>query len=128
MLQREVLEPLGMTRTSLLPQMPHAGGFAVHPWADVMLPEPLTDTAVMSPAGQLWSTAADLCRWAAFLAAGDERVLSPATVAEMRRPATEPEGEEWTTSYGLGLQVIRRDGRVLSGTAARCPGSSPGSG
>ncbi|MDH6132164.1 CubicO group peptidase (beta-lactamase class C family) [Kitasatospora sp. MAA4] len=121
-LQREVLDPLGMTRTSLLPQMPHAGGFAVHPWADVMLPEPLTDTAVMAPAGQLWSTAADLCRWAAFLSAGDEKVLSPATVAEMRRPTTEPDGEEWTSSYGLGLQVIRRDGRVLYGHSGSMPG------
>ncbi|WP_035802958.1 serine hydrolase domain-containing protein [Kitasatospora mediocidica] len=121
-LRREVLEPLGMTRTSLLPQAPHAGGFAVHPWADVMLPEPLTDTALMAPAGQLWSTAADLCRWAAFLAAGNEKVLAPATVAEMRRPTTEPEGEEWAGCYGLGLQVIRRGGRVLFGHSGSMPG------
>ncbi|MEU1625350.1 serine hydrolase domain-containing protein [Streptomyces sp. NPDC020096] len=121
-LRREVLEPLGMTRTALLPQAPHAGGFAVHPWADVMLPEPLEDTGVMAPAGQLWSTAADLCRWAAFLAAGDETVLGAATVVEMRRPAAEPDDAEWTAGYGLGLQVVRRDGRVLYGHSGSMPG------
>ncbi|MDH6579194.1 serine hydrolase domain-containing protein [Kitasatospora sp. MAP5-34] len=121
-LRREVLEPLGLTRTTLAPQAPHAGGFAVHPWADVMLPEPLEDTEVMAPAGQLWSTAADLCRWAAFLAAGDELVLSPGSIAEMRRPASEPDGAEWTSAYGFGLQLLRRDGRVLYGHTGSMPG------
>ncbi len=121
-LRREVLEPLGMTRTGLARQAPHAGGFAVHPWADVMLPEPLEYTGVMAPAGQLWSTAADLARWAAFLCGGDEKVLSPAGLAEMRRPASEPEGAEWTSAYGLGLQLLRRDGRVLYGHTGSMPG------
>ncbi|MDH6124785.1 serine hydrolase domain-containing protein [Kitasatospora sp. GP82] len=121
-LRREVLEPLGLTRTTLLPRAPHAGGFAVHPWADVMLPEPLEDTGVMAPAGQLWSTAADLSRWAAFLAAGDEKVLGPGSIAEMRRPASEPDGAEWTAAYGLGLQLRRQDGRVLYGHTGSMPG------
>ncbi|WP_051969722.1 serine hydrolase domain-containing protein [Kitasatospora azatica] len=120
-LRQEVLEPLGLTRTTLLPQSPHAGGFAVHPWADVMLPEPLTDTGAMGPAGQLWSTAADLCRWAAFLLAGDEKVLATDTLAEMRRPAVGPEGD-WTACYGLGLQLARRNGRVLVGHGGSMPG------
>ena len=42
-LRREVLEPLGMTRTALHPSAPHAEGWAVHPWADVLLPEPVED-------------------------------------------------------------------------------------
>lgn len=121
-LRAEVLEPLGMTRTTLLPQEPHAGGWAVHPWADVMQPEPLQDTGRMAPAGQLWSTADDLCRWAAFLAGGDERVLSAATVAEMRTPAAAPAGEDWDPGYGLGLQLLRRDGRVLAGHTGSMPG------
>lgn len=121
-LRREVLEPLGMTRTTTLPQAPHAGGFAVHPWADVMLPEPLTDTGLMAPAGQLWSTGADLCRWAAFLAAGDERVLRAASIEEMRRPAGEPDGARWTSAYGLGLQLRREGDRVLYGHGGSMPG------
>jgi CubicO group peptidase (beta-lactamase class C family) len=121
-LRREVLEPLGMARTTPLPQAPHAGGFAVHPWADVMLPEPLTDTGVMAPAGQLWSTCADLSRWAAFLAAGHEAVLHPDSVAEMRRPASGPEGAQWTSAYGLGLQIRREGERLLYGHGGSMPG------
>ncbi len=33
-LRNEVLEPLGMGRTTLRPERPHASGWAVHPWAD----------------------------------------------------------------------------------------------
>ncbi|MFE6052725.1 serine hydrolase domain-containing protein [Kitasatospora sp. NPDC056446] len=121
-LRREVLAPLGMDRTTLLPEHPHAGGFAVHPWADVMLPEPLADTGLMAAAGQLWSTGADLARWAAFLAAGDDTVLSAATLAEMRRPAVAPDDADWTTGYGLGLQLRRHEGRLLYGHTGSMPG------
>ncbi|MFJ6619760.1 serine hydrolase domain-containing protein [Kitasatospora sp. NPDC091335] len=125
-LRREVLAPLGMDRTTLLPEHPHAGGFAVHPWADVLLPEPLTDTGLMGPAGQLWSTVADLARWAAFLAAGDDKVLSADTIAEMRRPAVAPDDAEWTTGYGLGLQLRRHEGRLLYGHTGSMPGFTAG--
>ncbi|MFE4513994.1 serine hydrolase domain-containing protein, partial [Kitasatospora sp. NPDC056783] len=125
-LRREVLAPLGMDRTTLLPEHPHAGGFAVHPWADVMLPEPLTDTGLMSPAGQLWSTGADLARWAAFLAAGDDKVLSATTLAEMRRPVMAPDNDAWTSGYGLGLQLHRHEGRLLFGHTGSMPGFTAG--
>jgi CubicO group peptidase (beta-lactamase class C family) len=121
-LRREVLEPLGMTRTTLLPQAPHAGGFAVHPWADLMMPEPPTDTGLMGPAGQLWSTTADLSRWVAFLAAGNEKVLPIGSIAEMRRPATEPDGPQWRSAYGLGLQLQREGSRLLYGHTGSMPG------
>ncbi|MEV0370234.1 serine hydrolase domain-containing protein [Streptomyces sp. NPDC050636] len=121
-LRREVLEPLGMDRTTLRPQMPHAGGWAVHPWADALLPEPAQDTGLMGPAGQLWSTLEDLCRWAAFLLRGDERVLGESSVAEMRTPAVPPEGDGWDAGYGLGLQLVRRSGRRLAGHTGSMPG------
>ncbi|WP_078600526.1 serine hydrolase domain-containing protein [Streptomyces violens] len=121
-LRREVLEPLGMTRTTLDPVAPHAAGWAVHPWADVLLPEPAEDTGRMAPAGQLWSTVSDLCRWVAFLARGDERVLGAASVAELRTPAVPAEGD-WSTGYGLGMQLLRTDdGRVLAGHTGSMPG------
>jgi CubicO group peptidase (beta-lactamase class C family) len=84
--EHEVLRPLGMARTTPQPRDPAAGGWAVHPWADVMQPEVVVDTGRMGPAGQLWSTVADLSRWAAFLLDGDDEVLSAATLAEMREP------------------------------------------
>src|SRR5690348_12474716 len=50
----EVLEPLGMKRTAPRPTGLAAQGWAVHPWADVVLPEPEHDAGVMAAAGQLW--------------------------------------------------------------------------
>ncbi len=123
-LRREVLEPLGLRRTSGLPQAPHAGGWAVHPWADVMLPEPSEDLGRMAPAGQLWSTAGDLARFAAFLAQGDDRVLGVESLLEMRTPAAPAEAEEVAdgTAYGLGMQIQHRDGRTLVGHSGSLPG------
>jgi CubicO group peptidase (beta-lactamase class C family) len=121
-LRAEVLEPLGMTRTTLLPQAPAAGGFAVHPWADVMRPEAVQDTGLMAPAGQVWSTAADLARWAAFLASGHPQVLSADTVAHMRQAAAPPEATDPDGGYGLGVQLLRRGGRTLAGHTGSMPG------
>ncbi|MFJ6696757.1 serine hydrolase domain-containing protein [Streptomyces sp. NPDC091272] len=120
--RREITEPLGMTRTSAQPQAPFAQGWAVHPWADVLLPEPAVDLGLMASAGQLWSTAGDLSRFGAFLASGDERVLGAASVREMRTPAAPLEAGGWGGTYGLGLQVINVDGRVLVGHGGSLPG------
>ncbi|KOG38777.1 beta-lactamase [Streptomyces decoyicus] len=121
-LRNEVLEPLGMGRTTLRPQGPHASGWAVHPWADAVLPEPAADTGLMGPAGQLWSTLQDLCRWAAFLLRGDGRVLSASSLAEMRTPAVPPETNAWDAGYGLGVQLVWREGRLLAGHVGSMPG------
>lgn len=123
-LRREVLEPLGLESTSAQPRAPHAGGWAVHPWADVMLPEPTEDLGRMAPAGQLWSTSGDLAKFAAFLVKGDDRVLSAETVREMRTPAAPAEAADVVdgATYGLGMQVQSRDGRLLVGHSGSLPG------
>ncbi|AYN40461.1 class A beta-lactamase-related serine hydrolase [Streptomyces dangxiongensis] len=123
-LREEILEPLGLHRTSAQPRAPHAGGWAVHPWADVLLPEPLEDLGRMAPAGQLWSTTGDLARFASFLARGDDRVLSAESVREMRTPAAPTEAADVMdgATYGLGMQIQRRDGRLLVGHSGSLPG------
>ena len=121
-LRQEILDPLGMTRTTASPEAPYARGFAVHPWADVMQLEPAEGTGLMAPAGELWSTAADLCRFAAFLLDGDDRVLPAKTLAEMRAPAAPPGDDAWASGYGLGLQLFRHDGRVFYGHSGSMPG------
>ncbi|MGW4163927.1 serine hydrolase domain-containing protein [Streptomyces sp. NPDC004788] len=121
-LRTGILEPLGLGRTTVQPVAPAAGGWAVHPWADVMMPEPAEDLGIMAPAGQLWSTVGDLCRFAAFLAEGDDRVLSRASVEEMRVPSVPPAAGDPDGGYGLGLQLLRRDGRTLVGHTGSLPG------
>ena len=121
-LRQEILEPLGMARTTLQPEPPHARGFAVHPWADVMQLEPAEQTGLMAPAGELWSTADDLCRFAAFLLDGDDRVLAAGTLAEMRTPAAPPGDDVRDGGYGLGLQLFRLDGRLFFGHGGSMPG------
>ncbi|OWA14070.1 serine hydrolase [Streptomyces sp. CS159] len=123
-LQSEVLDPLGLARTAAQPSAPHAGGWAVHPWADVMLAEPVEDLGLMAPAGQLWSTAGDLARFAVFLMQGDDKVLSAETVREMRAPAAPAEAADVVdgAAYGLGLQLQHRDGRLLVGHSGSLPG------
>lgn len=121
-LRARLLQPLGMSRTTLLPEPPHANGWAVHPHADVLLAEPLTDTGAMGPAGQLWSTVADLARWVAFLGGDTGDVLSPDTLEEMRQPALVDDGAAWTTAWGLGLQLRREGGRRLVGHGGSMPG------
>ncbi len=83
----ELLEPLGMTRTSYLPQAPHAQGSSVVHFTGELTVEPHQDTRGMAPAGQVWSTVTDLARWAGFLATGHPDVLSRATLEEMARAA-----------------------------------------
>ncbi|SFK40505.1 serine hydrolase domain-containing protein [Geodermatophilus ruber] len=118
----EVLAPLGMTRTTPRPVAPAAEGHAVHPWADVVLPEPEHDAGVMAAAGQLWATLADLARFAVFLLGDTGEVLDPATLEEMTVPAgVDPSAPGWS-AYGLGLQVLRIDGRTLIGHGGSMPG------
>jgi len=120
----ELLEPLGMRRTTTRPVAPHAHGFAVHPWADVLLLEPEHDAGAMAPAGQLWSTLDDLARWAAFLAGDTADLLSADTLAEMKAPqiVDDPRDDPWRAGVGLGLQLWNVDGRRYCGHGGSMPG------
>ena len=131
----DVLAPLGMTRTSYAPVAPHARGFAVHPWADVLLPEPAHDHGLLAAAGQIWSTPGDLCRFGVFLAGtptadtdadadadADAPVLTAASLAAMRAPAVAPGDPAWSGSYGLGVQHLRFGEHVYFGHTGSMPG------
>lgn len=118
----EVLRPLGMGRTTPRPEAPAAQGYAVHPWADVVLPEPEHSAGVMAAAGQLWATLADLAAFAVFLLGDTGDVLAPATLEEMTVPAGVDSSVPGWSAYGLGLQVMRVDGRTLVGHGGSMPG------
>ncbi|GIH07276.1 serine hydrolase [Rhizocola hellebori] len=122
LLSKRLLEPLGMSRTSHMEMEPFARGFVVHPWDATLREEPRTDTAAMAPAGQLWSTAADLARWAAFLADPDPGLLDPATLTEMCAPMVISDLESWTGGHGLGLELYRSGERIYVGHGGSMPG------
>src|SRR4051794_36751539 len=122
----EVLAPLGMSRTTPRPVAPAAPGMAVHPWADVVLPEPEHHAGVMAAAGQLWAPLADLARFAAFLTGDTGEVLDPSPLEEMTVPAGVDCSSPGWSAYGLGLQVMRVDGRTLVGHGGARPGVPPG--
>jgi CubicO group peptidase (beta-lactamase class C family) len=121
-LNTEILAPLEMTRTTPMPAAPHAYGWAVHPYADVLHPEPTPDSGALAPAGQLWSTVTDLARWVRFIGGDTGGVLHPDTVDEMRAPAVVDDGAAWTSGYGMGFQLWRDSGRRFAGHTGSMPG------
>ena len=121
-LRARLLEPLGMTETGSQPVTEPATGMFVHPHTDVATAEQPVDARAVSPAAQLWSTVADLGRWAAFLSDPDDAVLRRETVAEMATLAVLADPLRWTLGFGLGLMLHRRGDRVLVGHAGAMPG------
>lgn len=124
LLRDQVLEPLGMTATTYAPMEPgtrSALGYSVHPFTGRLLDEPSTDTGAMAPAGQMWSTLRDLSRWAVFLLNGDDAVLSPPSLTQMRT-AAHGDTNGLGTVYGLGLSLHARPGGDRYGHGGSMPG------
>jgi CubicO group peptidase (beta-lactamase class C family) len=121
-LRSRVLEPLGMTRTTYLAQAPHAAGFSVHHYAGTLTEEPAHDAGAMAPAGQVWSTVADLARYAAFLASGHDDVLCGTTLTEMAVPQSGAHASAMASAHGLGLALTRGGSGVLVGHTGSMPG------
>lgn len=120
--REQVLLPLGMRRTTPRPDGSAATGWAVHPWADVLLPEPEHHHGAMAPAGQLWAPLTDLARLATFLLGDTGDVLDAGTLEEMTVPAGVDSSSDGWVAYGLGVQVIRAAGRTLVGHGGSMPG------
>ncbi|MFF5176067.1 serine hydrolase domain-containing protein [Micromonospora sp. NPDC000089] len=117
-LAARVLDPLGLAATSVDPGPEAATGFLVDAYSDEAHPEPPTDFGAVAPAAQLWSTATDMARWAAFLADPaaldpDGAVLAPATLDEMRWPVTTTDETLWAAGFGLGLILLPYPERVV---------------
>ena len=117
-LQERVLAPLGMDRTTYGPVPPHAQGQSVHRWSGRLADEPHTDAGAMAPAGQLWSTVADLGRWASFWLDPDPAVLAPDSVREMIRPVAGLDEGAW----GLGVSLSPGPGGLRLGHGGSMPG------
>ena len=120
--ESRILRPLGMSRTSYLPQAPAATGHSVHHFAGTLTEEPAQDTRAMAPAGQVWSTVDDLARYAGFLVAGHPDVLAADTVAEMTIPQSGSLAGGLSGGYGLGLRLVAGGSGTLVGHTGSMPG------
>ena len=114
-LTENVLAPIGMTRTTWTAEEPSAVGYLVHPYTDVARQEPVIEGRAVAPAAELWSTAEDLCRWAAFIADPDPAVLSKETVQEMSTFQSMVDLTKWRLAYGLGFALYRSGDDVFVG-------------
>ncbi|HET7475824.1 MAG TPA: serine hydrolase domain-containing protein [Dermatophilaceae bacterium] len=122
-LQARLLDPLGMRHTGLVPdEATRARGYAVHPHAATATEEPRFDLLAAAPLGGLWSSVADLARYAAFVADPPAHLLAAATMDQMCRPIVMVDQEQWRNGYGLGYELSRHGDRVLAGHGGSMPG------
>jgi CubicO group peptidase (beta-lactamase class C family) len=117
-LAERILTPLGLAATTYEPTSRAATGYLVDAYSDHARREPVMDCRALGPAAQLWSTAADMARWAAFLAdpvALDPggTVLAAATAEEMRWPRTVSDETRWAAAFGLGLLIVPQKGERI---------------
>jgi CubicO group peptidase (beta-lactamase class C family) len=88
---------------------------------DRRLPIDPVDTRALASATGFWSTAEDLCRYAAGHVLGDERLLSDASKRRMQRGEWEVEGAEGER-YGLGFGIHKIGERRMIGHGGGFPG------
>ena len=110
-----MIGPLGLTRTTWLPQAPKAQGYLVEEYTRTVMKEPETDLGAVAAMGQLWSTVEDLATWATFLARGDEAVLDAKVVERMWFPQVMYYPDEWILGWGLGLELYNHEGKIYGG-------------
>jgi CubicO group peptidase (beta-lactamase class C family) len=121
-----VIGPLGLTRTTWTAQPPKAQGYLVSEYARTVWKEPETDLEGAAPMGQLWSTVEDLCRWAAFLATGNDDVLGADAVEEMWFPQLMYFPDQWLLGWGLGLMLYNHEGQIYGGHGGAMAGHLAG--
>ncbi|MFB8242713.1 serine hydrolase domain-containing protein [Kitasatospora purpeofusca] len=121
--ERRIIRPLGLTRTSMPVSSPfipgpHAHGYLQLPTGpvDVTLQNP----SWAGPAGSGISTTADLNRFIAALLGG--KLLRPAELAEMQRTTGLGDGKD----YGLGLSRHDTSCGLYWGLTGGIPGYSTG--
>ncbi|GAB2695130.1 serine hydrolase domain-containing protein [Thalassiella azotivora] len=123
-LRTRVLDPLGLTSTG--PDHDpaqgerYAAGHSGLAYADRRLTVEHGPARAMAPATGVWSTAADLVRWAAAHFHGDERLLAPDWQRVMQRTEWDVDGSG--EGYALGWAVVEAGGRRLLGHGGGWPG------
>jgi CubicO group peptidase (beta-lactamase class C family) len=125
-LRERLLEPLGLTRTSVDVAEPAARGYLVEPYSDAVRREPDVDFGGSGALGRLWSTVRDLAVWGSFLVTGADGVLTAATLEEMSHVRAMVDHDRWTLAWGSGLALYRSGDEVFVGHGGAMPGHLAG--
>jgi CubicO group peptidase (beta-lactamase class C family) len=108
-----LIGPVGLGRTTWERTEPAARGYFVDPYSGVLRAEAeLRRIDGVSAAGDLWSTARDICRWGAWL-----RDREPMHAVQVMA-----DPDHWLFAHGLGLMLHRRGERILYGHDGAMPG------
>jgi D-alanyl-D-alanine carboxypeptidase len=120
--RQRITVPLGMTRTTYLPEPPAAQGHSVHPYDGTLADEPATDTRAMAPAGQLWSTITDLAAYATFVIGGHPEVLSLDDLLLASHPQASDREFDLAYAHGLGFMLYAAGSGLVVGHTGSMPG------
>lgn len=119
-----VIGPLGLTDTGPdldeARQGDYAAGHTSLAYADERIPIDHIDTGAMSAATGLYSTAADLVRYAAAHFEGDDRLIGADAKRQMQHGEWKIDGTE--SEYGLGFEILTIGGRRVLGHGGGYPG------
>ena len=116
-IEGRILHPLGMSETSFDPggdlRARAATGYDARVFSDDLPRAQERPKGTISDGG-LWTTLADLGRWASFQLRGEGAVIAPASLALMHRPhrITDP---TWRRAVGLGWYLHRTEAGVRIG-------------
>jgi CubicO group peptidase (beta-lactamase class C family) len=119
--QKRLVAPVGLERTTWGPGENAALPYFVEPYSDAVQREPVLELGGKGGESGLYSTTGDLARWGAFLCDPDESVLKGSSVAEMHDLNVMAEAD-WTRGWGLGLELWRRGERIFGGHTGGFPG------
>ncbi len=117
-----LLRPVGLGSTTFDRPPDAAVGTSRDPLTGDLFVEPSEAEGAMAPAGQLWSTVPDLCRWVDVLVAGHPGVLSADTAQEMRTVQAADPQTQHRGGYGLGLRLHWESASTVVGHTGSLPG------
>jgi CubicO group peptidase (beta-lactamase class C family) len=113
-MQDDLFAPLGLSSTFMRKQdlldagVPYvlSTGLDLATYGYQPIPmEEVPDVASIRPAGMVWSTPDDMCRWGAFVMHGDPAVLDDALRAQITTPQVSTLYYDEHESYGYGMFV-----------------------
>jgi len=123
-----VVRPLDLSGVATGPTELSATGYLVDTYSDHVRAEPPVSLGAVAPAGELWGTATDMAKWAAFLADPatvdpKAEVLAADTLQEMSFPLAVRDEVVWRSAFGLGVILMPRENRVIDvGHGGAMPG------